>query len=115
MRKMSRLEANKEVRRVLNRHGTDLSFAQYSVAGYDIRLTGWLCRIDTSDFNVTQIESIIHDFHRYLPGYTITGDFENWSFTTDHITFLGDRTKGDSENETYFMFDDPVDPESEAS
>ena len=91
MRKFTRLEANKEVRRILNRHGVDLSYCQYSVGGMDIRLTGWLCRPDHQEFNGSQIEGLIQDFMRVLPGFTISGDFDNWHFTSDHISYLGDR------------------------
>lgn len=89
--KMSRLEGNKEVRRVLARHGTDLSYCSYSCAGTEVRLTGYLCKTDGSEFNVHQIESIIQDFLRHLRGFTICGDFDNWSFTQDHITHLGEK------------------------
>jgi len=90
MRKLSRLEANKEVRRVLNRHGVDLSYCQYSVGGMDIRLTGWLCKTDNTDYSGTQIEGMIQEFLRILPGFSISGNFDNWNFTSDHISFLGD-------------------------
>jgi hypothetical protein len=116
MRKLSRLEANKNVRRILNRHGTDLSYTQYSVAGMDIRLTGWLCKTDCSDFNAGQIESLIQEFQRLLPGYSVSGDFDNWNFTTDHITFLGDKKKGNNEEDTSFLFENQSsDYDSEAS
>ncbi len=116
MRKFSRLEANKEVRRVLNRHGADLAYTQYSVAGMDVRLTGWLCKSDTSDYNAAQIETMIQEFQRYLPGYTVSGDFDNWNFSTDHITFLGDRTSGQDEEDLTMLADTQVsDFDSEAS
>jgi hypothetical protein len=97
MRKLTRLEANKEVRRTLNRHGVDLSYTQYSVAGLDIRLTGWLCKTDNSDFNSSQIEGMIHEFQRILAGYSISGDFDNWNFSSDHISHIGARDKKDEE------------------
>lgn len=89
MKKMSRLESSKEVRRVLNRHCVDLSFCQYSVAGMDVRLSGRLKKTNGSDYNTPQIENMLQDFQRYLMGYTVNGDFENWKFTSDHISFLG--------------------------
>ena len=113
MRKLTRMEANKEVRRVLTRHSVDLSYTQYSVAGMDVRITGWLCKIDTTDFNTIQIENLVNEFQRRLPGYSISGDLENWSFTTEHITYIGDKMKGRNEEEQ-----NPEiipDPESEAS
>ena len=90
-RKLSRMEANKEVRRILNRNGVDLTYTQYSVGGMDVRLTGWLCRSDTTDFSANKVETMIQEFQRVLPGYSVTGDFDNWSFTTDHITYLGSK------------------------
>lgn len=89
--KRSRMESNKIVRQVLHRHGVDLTYTQYSVAGRDIRLTGYLSRLDGGKYNANMIESMIYEFQRYLAGYTISGDFENWSFTQDHISFLGDK------------------------
>lgn len=103
MRKLSRLEANKDVRRILNRHGVDLGHAQYSVSGMDIRLTGWLCKYDGSDFGASQIESMIHEFQRVLNGYTISGDFENWNFTSDHISHLGGK---DEEKEEAMFYEE---------
>lgn len=100
MRKLTRLEANKEVRRVLNRHGVDLGYCQYSVAGADIRLCGWLCKHDSSDFSGTMIEGMIQEFMRVLPGFTISGAFDNWSFSSDHVTFLGE--KETEEQGSYF-------------
>lgn len=118
MKKMSRMEANKDVRRILHRHGVDLCTAQYSVAGRDIRLTGYLAKTDGSKFNASQIESLIQEFQRYLPGYSVSGSFDNWSFSTDHITFTGDKNSGNgtsaSEENAGFVFD-PDDYESEAS
>lgn len=113
MRKLTRMEANKEVRRVLTRHSVDLSYTQYSVAGMDVRITGWLCKIDTTEFSTIQIENLVNEFQRKLPGYSISGDLENWNFTTDHITFIGDRLKSKKDEDQ--NPEGPIDPESEAS
>src|SRR3989344_619937 len=120
MRKLSRLEANKEVRRVLNRHGVDLQYCQYSVAGMEIRLSGWLCKHDTSDFNGSQIEGMIQEFMRLLPGFSVAGGFDNWSFSTDHISYLGDGREdvtspggGREEEQERYIID--IDYDSEAS
>ena len=91
MRKLSRMEANKEARRILNRHQVDLAYCQYSCVGMEVKLTGWLCKPDGSDFNGPQIEAMIHDFHRYLAGFTVDGDFDNWHFNSERISYIGDR------------------------
>jgi hypothetical protein len=99
MKKLSRMESNKEARRSLNRHGVDLAYCQYSCSGHELRLTGWLCKHDSSDFNPAQIEALIHDIQRCIPGISIAGDFENWKFSSDHISFVGD--KKDSSRGSY--------------
>lgn len=111
MKKLSRLESNKETRRVLNKHGVDLSYTQYSCCGMDIRLSGWLCKHDGSDFNGPQIEALIHDFQRFLNGYTISGEFDNWNFTTERISYLGERdSKGSgSYGEEQTLYDIDID------
>lgn len=91
MKKLSRLECNKETRRLLVRNGVDLGYCQFSSFGFDIILTGWLCHTDESDYTPGQIENMIHDFHRALPGYTVTGDFDNWNFNSERISYIGDK------------------------
>lgn len=105
MRKLSRMEANKEVRRVLSRHATDFAYAYFSVTGLEIRLTGWLVKNDNTDFNAPQIESMLQEFKRYLPAYTVAGDFDNWKFTSNHISFIGDRALGKEGEETHQLVD----------
>lgn len=87
--KVSRMEGNKEVRRVLARHGTDLSHLSYSCSGSEVRLTGSLIKTDGSDFSVQQVETLVQEFTRHLNGFAIHGDMDNWNFTQDHITYLG--------------------------
>jgi hypothetical protein len=114
MRKLTRLEANKEVRRVLNRHNADLSYVQYSVAGTEIRLTGFLVKIDATDFTTNQIEVLIQEFQRKLPGYYVTGDMENWNFSIEHIIYVGEK-KDQIEEDEPPMLPPMGDYDSEAS
>jgi hypothetical protein len=111
MRKLSRLEANKEVRRVLNRHQVDLTYTQYSVAGHDISLTGWLCKTDGSNYNATQIEGIVQEFQRILNGFSVSGDFENWNFSTDHITQVSKDNNESNDADSYFHYEEENDQE----
>lgn len=89
-KKMTRMESSKEVRRVLNRNGVDLSFCQYSCSGKEVRLTGSLYHYDGSDFSAQQIDGMIQEFLSILPGFMIVGELDNWSFSTDHISYQGD-------------------------
>ncbi|HXH30463.1 MAG TPA: hypothetical protein VNJ01_06605 [Bacteriovoracaceae bacterium] len=98
MKKMSRMECSKEVRRVLNRYHVDLSHCQYSVSGRDIRMTGWLFKTDGSDFNGQQLESMIQDFQQALSGFSVNGSLENWNFSSDHISAVS-KNKDKEESE----------------
>lgn len=109
MKKMTRMESSKECRRVLNRHGVDLSYLQYTCTGFEVRLTGWLCKVDTSDFNGAQIEAMIHDFKKTLNGFSVFGDLDNWSFTSDHISFLGDKHSSGGGEESHEVYEIDLD------
>lgn len=115
MKKMSRMECSKECRRALNRHGVDLTNCQYIVAGYEVRLNGWLCHVDTTDFTAQQIEEMLKDFRQTLPGFSVYGDMENWRFNSETIMYLADGlSKGDAEesNEVYVIDLDDYDFEA---
>lgn len=117
-KKLSRMESNKEARRVLARHQTDLAYCQYSCCGMEVRLTGWLCKTDGTDFSGPQVEAIIFDFSRHLAGYTVFGDFENWSFNSERISFIGERNSASANNgeeETVYVIDLDGSDDSEAS
>lgn len=101
MQKMSRLESSKEVRRVLNRFGVDLCQCQYGVYGREICLTGMLLKTDGSDFGGQEIEYMIHEFQSILRGFTVRGEMDNWSFSSDHIANLGgNEEEAPAEDET---------------
>ncbi|HXH76314.1 MAG TPA: hypothetical protein VNJ08_15185 [Bacteriovoracaceae bacterium] len=62
--KVSRMESNKEVRRVLSKHGADMAYCSYSCTGSELRLTGTLIKTDGSEFNGHQVGIIIQEFIR---------------------------------------------------
>ena len=97
------MEANKEVRRILIKHQIDLSLTQYSVCGYEIRITGWLIKNDNTEFTASGVENLIEEFQRRLPNYFISGDMDNWKFTITYITYLGDLKTGKDERETILI------------
>jgi hypothetical protein len=116
MRKMSRMEISKECRRVLNRHGVDLSYCQYICSPYEVRLHGELYKIDGSDFNANEIDYMIHDFRKVLFGINVFGELENWRFTSDQIQYTGDKSTktggSDKEAEVYYIDLDDYDFEA---
>jgi hypothetical protein len=104
MKKLSRMESNKEARRILVRNMVDLCYCQYSCCGRDVRLTGSLYKTDGSPLSASQVEAIINDFGRFLPGFCVVGDLDNWSFSSDHITSLGEQAREEERDaETYVI------------
>lgn len=98
--KNSRLENSKEVRRVMNRFGVDLTQCQYSVTGREIRITGRLLKTDGSDFGGPEVECLIQEFQSVLRGFFVRGEMENWIFSSDHIQSVGkDQDKEETEEE----------------
>ncbi len=107
------MEANKEARRVLAKHATDLSECQYSCSGSEVRLNGFLRKIDGSEYTAQGVEALVIDFQRHLPGYYIAGDCKNWSFTSDHINHIGGKEKnhgggGEEKQVTYYVDIDDI-------
>lgn len=96
--KNSRLENSKEVRRILNRYGVDLTQCSYSVSGREICLTGYLFKTDGSDFVVQEIESMVNEFQTILRGFIVRGDMENWNFSSDHLNQVGGEEGEDERN-----------------
>lgn len=118
MRKMSRMEISKECRRVLNRHGVDLSYCQYICSQYEVRLYGELYKIDGSDYNANEIEYMIQDFRKVLSGINVFGELENWHFNSDQIQYVGNKTghaNGGSDKEAEVYVIDLDDYDFEAS
>jgi hypothetical protein len=109
MRRTNRLEASKDCRRVLARHNVDLGRCYYNCSGYEIRLYGRLLKNGGGDFHPTQIENMIQDFKKAVRGISVYGDLDNWSFSSDHVAFLGEKkehTKADDSIVTFFDEED---------
>jgi hypothetical protein len=100
-KKVSRLESNREVRRILARHSAALEYCTYSCTGSEVRFTGVLVKNTGHQFNVQQIENIIQDILRNLSGHTIRGELDNWNFSAEHITWLGSKSSKAARNIDY--------------
>lgn len=88
--KLSRFQVNKEVRHVLTRNGVDTMICSFQVYGREINIFGTLVHGDKSDFSALEIENLLQDFSGSLPGYNITGETDNWSFSFQAIRKLRD-------------------------
>lgn len=86
--KISRLAANKIVKNILNRHYIESVSLSFSCSGSEVRLQGWLRKSNGDEFRLNQVEHLISDLIRKLPGYNIKGDLENWHFGNDFLTPL---------------------------
>lgn len=84
---ISRLEANKEVRRVLVRHGIDTTKVHFSVAGRALLLTGALFRDGGHDVETKVIDTVMQELGRI--GVSVTCELDNWIISDGTITKKG--------------------------
>jgi hypothetical protein len=80
----SKLEAIKEVRRVLVRHGVDTTEVHFSCYGKSLLLTGGLYKNGGLDLEMTTVEVIMQELNRV--GLRITCELENWNITEGRIS-----------------------------
>lgn len=95
---VSRLEANREVRRIFVRHGIDTTQVHFSVAGRSLLLTGALYREGGQDVEVKIIDTVMQELARM--GVAISCELENWIISEGSITKKGAA---------------PVDPQAQAN
>ena len=86
-KQMSRLEANKEVRRILVRHGIDTGKLQFSCNARSLSLSGELYKEGGKDLDLVTMEALLKDFSRL--GLRITSELSNWTISDGSITRKG--------------------------
>ncbi|MFA6235785.1 MAG: hypothetical protein WC635_00550 [Bacteriovorax sp.] len=84
---VSRLEANREVRRIFVRHGIDTTKVHFSVAGRTLLLTGGLYKEGGQDVDTKNIDTVMQELGRL--GVTVSCELENWIITEGNITKKG--------------------------
>ncbi len=84
---MSRLEANKEVRRILVRHGIDTTKLQFSCNARSISLSGELFKEGGKELELTTMEALLKDFARL--GLRIVSELNNWAISEGTVTRKG--------------------------
>lgn len=88
---MSRLEVNRDVRRILVRHGIDTTKLQFSCHSKSISLSGELFKEGGKDIDLSLLEALMKDFSRL--GVRIICELSNWSITDGAITKKGNKHK----------------------
>ncbi len=88
--KLSRLEANKVVRRVLNRHYVDLGELNFSCSASEVRFLGYVRKISGYELSYRQMDHLIRDLSDGLPGYQLKGETTNWNFSNSYCEALFD-------------------------
>lgn len=83
----SRLEANKEARRIFVRHGIDTTKVHFSCHGKSLLLTGGLYKETGEDIESKIIEVIFQELSRM--GLRITCELENWTFSDGSVSKKG--------------------------
>ena len=83
----SRLDANREVRRIFVRHGVDTSKIQFSCQGKSLQLSGSLLKEGGHDLESNIVEAISQELVRM--GIRINCDLDNWSIVEGTISKKG--------------------------
>lgn len=80
----SRAETNKEIRRILVRHGVDTGQLSFSCSGRLLTMTGYLCKSDGNELEMKTLEIIVTDLSRM--GLQLYCDLENWSVSNGLVS-----------------------------
>ncbi len=86
-KQMSRLEANKEVRRVLVRHGIDTTKLQFTCNARSISLSGELFKEGGKELEMITMEALLKDLSRL--GMRIISELTNWVISEGTVTKKG--------------------------
>lgn len=88
MKSLSRLEANKEVRRIFVRHGIDTSKVQFSCQGKSLTLAGGLFKEGGQEVENSCVETIIQELSR-IGVHVSNCELANWDITDGSISRKG--------------------------
>lgn len=94
----SRLDANREVRRIFVRHGVDTSKIQFSCQGKSLQLSGSLLKEGGHDLESNIVEAISQELSRL--GIRIISDLDNWSIIEGTISKKGPKQQDASKGNT---------------
>lgn len=83
-----RCDVNREIKNVLIRHSVSLSEINYSFIGSTVYLYGALRKDPVGEFTPANIELLLRDLHRIDQVRNLQIDLENWSITTDVVSWI---------------------------
>lgn len=91
----SRLEVNRDVRRILSRHHVDLTNLNFSCHGKSVTFSGELKKDGGRDFSASEVDCIAQEIYRM--SLAIMCELQNWDITPSGISKRGD--SGDKKGE----------------
>jgi hypothetical protein len=83
----SRLEVNRDIRRIFSRHHVDLTNMNFSCHGKSVTLTGALRKDGGRDFSASEVDCIAQEIYRM--SISILCELNNWDITPSGITKKG--------------------------
>jgi hypothetical protein len=89
-KKASKGQLNKEVRRVLNRYGVDLTYLNFSAGANSLYFGGHLVKIGGADFKISVVNIMTQEL---LEIGRIRCELENWYIGSDGVHFTGKEEK----------------------
>lgn len=90
----SRLEVNKDIRRILVRHSVDTTKLQFTCTGKLITMTGGIYGEGGKELSLSNIDAIFKDFTRM--GMRVYCELENWAISDGSITKKGSANKDEA-------------------
>jgi|GEM_PF-3584740 len=94
----SRLEANKEVRRILVRNGVDTARIQFSCHGRAVNFTGILLKEGGKELEIHNVENVFQSLFRL--GFQVHCEIENWTISEGMISKKSQKNSGVSQTKT---------------
>ena len=87
----SRLEVNKDIRRILVRHSVDTTKLQFTCSGKLITMTGGIYGEGGKELSLSHIDAILKDISRM--GMRVYCELENWAISDGSISKKGSHDK----------------------
>jgi hypothetical protein len=83
----SRLEVNRDVRRILVRHGVDTTKLHFTCTGKTITMTGAIYKDGGQEIALQAVDAVFRDISRL--GYRVYCEFENWTVSDGAVMKKG--------------------------
>jgi hypothetical protein len=90
MKAMSRVDANREIRRIFARHRVSTSSLQFMCNGKNLLLTGSLLNDSGQELEQSVVDQVVQELSR--TGLRINSELDNWNISEGAVSKKGGKT-----------------------